>query len=71
MSSPEPFDETPHRLPRSVVPRRYDLTLEPDLHAATFAGSEAVAVEVVEPTTLVVLNSLDLEIDEAVAEAAG
>ena len=45
VSSPEP-SENPHRLPRTVVPRRYDLTLEPDLDAATFAGAEAVAVEV-------------------------
>jgi puromycin-sensitive aminopeptidase len=68
VSSPEPSAANPHRLPRSVVPRRYDLTLEPDLAAATFAGSEAVAVEVVEPTAEVVLNALDLEIDEAAAE---
>ncbi len=71
MSSPESSAENPHRLPRSVVPRRYDLTLEPDLAAATFAGSEAVAVEVVEPTAEVVLNALDLEIDEVTAEVGG
>jgi puromycin-sensitive aminopeptidase len=63
--------ENPHRLPRSVVPRRYDLTLEPDLDAATFTGSEAVAVEVVEPSAEVVLNALDLEIDEATVELPG
>jgi puromycin-sensitive aminopeptidase len=63
--------ENPHRLPRRVVPRRYDLTLEPDLDAATFAGAEAVTVEVVEPTAAVVLNALDLEIDEATAEIGG
>jgi puromycin-sensitive aminopeptidase len=63
--------ENPHRLPRTVVPRRYDLTLEPDLDAATFAGAETVTVEVVEPTAAVVLNALDLEIEEATAEVAG
>ena len=31
---PDP-SANPHRLPRTVVPRRYDLTLEPDLEAAT------------------------------------
>ena len=67
----EPPPENPHRLPRSVVPRRYDLTLEPDLAAATFAGSEAVAVDVVEPTETVVLNAVDLAIDEVTAEAGG
>ncbi len=67
MSSPE----NPHRLPRSVVPRRYDLTLEPDLDAATFAGHEAVTVEVVEPTAEIVINAVDLEIDEATLTTAG
>jgi puromycin-sensitive aminopeptidase len=60
--------ENPHRLPRTVVPRRYDLTLAPDLAAATFDGSEAIAVEVVEPTAEVVLNAVDMEIDEAAAQ---
>src|ERR687897_92929 len=36
-------DANPHRLPRTVVPRRYDLTLEPDLDAATFGGHESTA----------------------------
>ena len=67
MSTPE----NPHRLPRTVVPRRYDLTLEPDLAAATFAGTEAVEVEVGEPTTEIVLNSVDIEIDEATIDVAG
>ena len=69
--SPEPLSENPHRLPRTVVPRRYDLTLEPDLAAATFTGTEAVAVDVVEPTATVVLNALELVIDEATAEVGG
>ena len=60
--------ENPHRLPRTVVPRRYDLTLTPDLAAATFDVSEAIAVEVVEPTAEVVLNAVDMEIDEAAAQ---
>jgi puromycin-sensitive aminopeptidase len=58
------------RLPRTVVPSRYELTLEPDLDAATFAGTEAVAVEVVEPVTELLLNAQDLEIDEAWLEPA-
>jgi puromycin-sensitive aminopeptidase len=53
-------DEARYRLPRTVVPRRYDLALEPDLDAATFNGSEAVVVEVVEPVDEIVLNAADL-----------
>src|ERR687898_913808 len=43
-------DANPHRLPRTVVPRRYDLTLEPDLDAATFGGHESITVEIVTAT---------------------
>ena len=59
------LDESAFRLPRTVLPRRYELTIEPDLASATFTGEEAVAVEVVEPVTEIVLNSKELEIDEA------
>ncbi|HEY7401273.1 MAG TPA: M1 family aminopeptidase [Actinomycetota bacterium] len=55
--------ESRYRLPRTVVPSRYDLVLEPDLGAATFSGVVDVVVRVSEPVTEVVLNSLDLEID--------
>ena len=68
MPEPTATDANPHRLPRTVVPRRYDLTLEPDLDAATFTGHETVAVEVTSPTPEVVLNAAELEIDEATAE---
>ncbi|HEX8803412.1 MAG TPA: M1 family metallopeptidase, partial [Acidimicrobiales bacterium] len=63
--------DNPHRLPRTVVPERYDLTLEPDLDAATFSGTESVAVRVAEPTADVVLNSVEIDIDEATVELPG
>ena len=69
MSDPTP-DDNPHRLSRAVLPRRYELTLEPDLESATFSGREAVAVEVVEPTAEVVLNAAEIDIDEATVELA-
>ncbi len=64
-------DANPRRLPRTVVPRRYDLTLEPDLDAATFAGHESIAVEVVTATAEVVLNAVEIAIDEAAADVGG
>ena len=64
---PDP-SANPHRLPRAVVPRRYDLTLEPDLEAASFAGHETIAVEVFTETSEVVLNAVEMEIEEATAE---
>jgi puromycin-sensitive aminopeptidase len=64
------MDETPHRLPRTVVPSRYDLTLEPDLDAGTFAGSVEVALRVVEPVTEILLNANELRLDHATLTAA-
>ena len=59
-----------YRLPRTVVPSRYELELAPDLTAATFDGRSSVEVEVVAPVDEVVLNALELEIDEAWLETA-
>ncbi len=57
--------EADYRLPRNVIPRHYQLTLEPDLADFTFVGNEVVSVEVVEATAIVVLNAADLEVDSA------
>jgi puromycin-sensitive aminopeptidase len=62
--------EERYRLPRTVVPSRYDLTLEPDLDAGTFEGTVAVAVEVLEPVTEIVLNANELRLDDATLTAA-
>jgi len=58
-------EPNPYRLPRNVIPRRYDLRLTPDLTAATFAGEVDIDVEVHDATATVVLNAIELEIDEA------
>ena len=65
--------EADFRLPRTVVPSHYTITMEPDLDAFTFTGSEIVEVDVREPVTEIVLNSLDLSIDhgELVQLASG
>src|SRR6185295_1756471 len=61
--------DSPYRLPRTVVPSRYDLVLEPDLVAFTFAGTCATVVEVVEPTLTVVCNAIELEVSAASIES--
>ena len=63
--------EAQYRLPRTVVPSRYDLTLEPDLDAGTFSGVLEAAVDVVEPVTEIVLNANELQLDEASFTAEG
>ena len=62
--------EARYRLPRSVIPLRYVLSVQPDLEAATFSGTQEVRVSIVEHTTEIVLNALDLYLDEASLVAA-
>ena len=59
-SSPGTLD--PYRLPRHVVPIRYDLRLEPDLTAASFAGQETITLTVSQPTSEIVFNAIELDI---------
>jgi puromycin-sensitive aminopeptidase len=55
----------PYRLPRTVAPRRYDLTLSPDLSEFTFGGEARIQVDVLEPVGQIVLNAAELDIAEA------
>src|SRR5438445_11000246 len=59
---PSTDSEATYRLPRSVTPSRYDLTLEPSLDTATSVGHEAIAVTVHEAVTEIVLNAKELEV---------
>jgi puromycin-sensitive aminopeptidase len=58
-------NESAYRLPRTVTPSRYELTVEPDLSASTFRGTGDVRVDVHEATREIVLNAVDLQIEEA------
>lgn len=53
----------PFRLPRHVVPRRYDVLLRPSLDDATFDGRVAISIDVTQPTSTIVLNAIELDID--------
>ena len=55
----------PHRLPRTAVPRRYEIRLEPNLEKASFSGSQVVTIDVTEPVTEIVVNAIELDIYEA------
>ncbi len=60
-----------YRLPRNVVPRSYQLRLEPDLATATFAGSETIKVDVVEAVDRFVLNAADLDLTSVSVRVGG
>jgi len=59
----EPGDD--HRLPRTVRPVRYELSLSIDPDAPVFAGSEHVELLVTESATDIVCNSAELTIVSA------
>jgi puromycin-sensitive aminopeptidase len=56
--------DNPYRLPRSVVPHRYTLALQPDLATATFVGHVIIDANVNDAVHEIVLNAAELEISE-------
>jgi aminopeptidase N len=59
------FDATPGKLPKTVVPVRYDIDLAPDLDQLTIAGRETVEIELRQPTAQITLNAVNTAIGEA------
>ena len=53
----------PFRLSKAVLPRRYDVELAPDLANATFSGKVSIGVDVVEASSSVTLNAIELNIE--------
>ena len=65
-----PSSTDPYRLPRHILPLRYDLRLEPDLATATFSGKETITLTVKQPTSTIILNAIDLAIASAMLEGS-
>ena len=59
------------RLPDSVRPESYSLTLTPDLKSATFAGIESIAVTVEGPVSSITLNAAEISFQTVTVTAAG
>src|SRR5687768_13709926 len=59
------------RLPRTVIPVHYDITLAPDFKSDSFRGSEVIEVSVQGPSREITLHALEMTIDEAIVESAG
>jgi puromycin-sensitive aminopeptidase len=63
MSKPPSHEQPdPYRLPRHILPTRYDLRLEPDLERARFSGSVVITLSLLEPTSHLVCNAAELEV---------
>ena len=61
-------DTKEYRLPRTVVPSKYEISLAPDLTNFSFTGSEVVHVQVLEPVKEILLNAIELQVHEAQME---
>jgi aminopeptidase N len=68
-AAPFSFATTPGELPKTVVPSRYVLHLQPDLIHFTTLGSVEIDIEVLEPVEEIILNALDLEVTQAMLRA--
>ena len=53
------------RLPNTVTPSHYKLSLDPSIEQRKFSGEETIDVRLKSPTKEIVLNSLDLDISDA------
>lgn len=49
-------------LPTNVVPKHYDLTLEPDFTKLTYDGTVIIDVDVAEESKSISLNTLEIDI---------
>ena len=59
------------RLPGTVTPLHYDITVAPDLAAAKFTGQETIRVRIAKPATSILLNAAEIAFDEVAISAAG
>jgi aminopeptidase N/puromycin-sensitive aminopeptidase len=59
------------RLPTTVLPAHYALTLTPDLKTATFSGKETIDVTLSEPTDHITLNALEITFQSVSVSGAG
>ena len=59
------------RLPDNVVPESYDLTFTPNLAKAAFSGEETIHIALHRPSGSIVLNSAEIDFQEATISSKG
>jgi aminopeptidase N len=57
-------------LPANVVPDHYDISMVPDAKALSYTASASIQLRVLQPTTTIVVNSIDIVIDHAALSGA-
>ena len=65
VEKPFKFNETPGKLPKTVVPTQYSIRIVPNTANFTFAGTETVKVNVRAPIRQLLLNALELKVEAA------
>ncbi len=69
--APFSFAGTPGKLPKDVVPLQYTAHVIPDVAANTFRGTQTVEIEVLSPTSTIMLNADNMQIDAATLSGEG
>ena len=69
--APFSFAATPGKLPKDVVPLQYTAHIKPDVAANTFSGTQTVEIDVLNPTSTIMLNADNLQIDSAPLSGKG
>lgn len=69
--APFSFAATPGKRPKDVIPLLYDAHLVPDIAGDSFSGSQTVEIEVLRPTSRIVLNAANLAIERATLDGKG
>lgn len=59
------------RLPSSVIPEHYQLKFAPDLAKETFSGEETIDVQVLHPTSTIMLNAAEINFQDTAITSAG
>jgi aminopeptidase N len=62
------FASAPGRLPKNVVPLRYDIALTPNAAARTLAGHETILLDVTAPTATIQFNSLNQKLSNVLLD---
>jgi len=65
------IETNPYRLDRTVVPSAYRIFITPDLESATFAGRVEIDVDIMEPTSALKLNAIELDLGAATLTSGG